>query len=1421
MLNKALKIVGVIITLMAVLFVAFVYYRGETYFKEKVNQYLAEKTDSIYQLDYDKIEIGFFDGDIKIHGLNLQFDTIKANIVLEKNPSTTFFNIKLKEFDALNFKYRKIFKEEIFEVGELRLKSPEVSTYGSLLKSEKTPSDFSESNTLNSIFKEIKINKISLENASYDIYSKLVKSTKFSKANRIDILVDQFYSNPTLIKNKRYFDIKDLAIRFLGFENILGDSIHSLKADTLDFSLKKSYLAISNLDITPKYIQKNKDYFSLKTPKLHLQLNEIDLHAFDSILVKDLTIEKPKIEFYKNSVVKSSGSSQNISELSLYDLIKKDFKKIALNHLKIKEATFHYFSALDENRLVQQVGKLNVELNGFSVDSISEKNPDKILYADDFKIDVHDFVLNIDNQTHKLTVDDFQLSSVNQNISLKNISIQPVVINKKLPESFFLTTDKILIKDIDLKKLYHHNYLEIEELLIDQVQIKNTLNSKDLTPTQNESKLQEVLAPIFNKVKAKKVHLHNASINFNDYRYPSKHGHFKGEINFDLQDLEVDVLRFKENQKVLFSRNFNFVVENYEFKSPKDVNIYQADRIELENTTNQVHIDNLKITPELEGHKALQLYNIASLLNISANHIIVKDIDFKKAVFNREFKATSFEIDHPVVDIETHKEFKKKDKIKKKFNPKEIEGVFYTALNYMPQMEVEHITIPNGKIHLKTVGKEHDVKTNIHNEFNIEINHFLFNENEMNKVGKEARLFFSDNAVFSIENQTFDLGDGVHKIMAEHLSFHSKDRSLHIHEAQMIPDVKSPKYNTVKSIYNVTIPKLDVIDVDLIKAFETDTLAIGKVLLDKAKVHLVNQSKVVKAKKFNFKDFYLPLPENVKALKLRELDVYNTVVEVYKKNQIDNNTSLKAEFEITSNWKNFALLRNRVGKQTNYKIGEAVNYMKKIHLPFDNGANLKVENLKFDRTHGQFMLNEIRFQKKDQIEVKVDELMIEGLSSEKLYDDDFEAQEITIKHPIIKIKENLNRDKKVRNEKPIRLDSINFYSSIETIFNYIEANKIKVQNADLQLGEWKQNKIDLEFDEVLINKNYDATRLLHAKNIIFNLYDFHKSSNHYDFMVDHVQFMTRPSQLLLKNIKIKPNFSKDSYRDVMKYRVDRIEAKTDYVKINEIDINKWIQQNQIFAKNIEIGTTDIEFYKDTRVPKQAKIKPLPQALLRKIKEEFYVENVELKPSLLNYSEYSGYKAEGGNVHLDSLRFFLKNITNIPEKLKENRVASGKASALFMGAGDLNVGIDFDLLAQNNQHQLKGSMTHFPLKELNNITEEAAKVRVREGETHKITFDMNLTNEKATGTVNLIYDDLNVALLNKKKFKEQKVLSGLINLFLNDESTNKQERKENIIYLKRDNQKSFIGYWWRAIVSGVKYSFGLSSKEQREFKKEKK
>lgn len=1421
MLNKTLKIIGVVCAVIIMGVLALIYYRGEIYFKDKVNDFLIEKTEGLYHLRYDKIEIGIFDGDLKIHGFNLQFDTIRANQILANDSTAVFFDIKIKEFDALNFEYKKIFREEIIQMDELRLNSPKILTYGSIGRlGTNKKSQSSYSHILKELFKEVNINKISLENAGYNIYSKLVKNVKFSNAKRIDLLVDQFHSDLSLIESKKYFDIKDLSIRFLDFESLLDDEIHALKADTLDFSLKKSYLNVSNVSVLPKYIQEEKDYFKFTVPKLYLKLKKIDLHAFDSLIINNLVLEKPQIEFYRNnrSLEKIDSSFQQFHQLNLYDLIKRDFKKIAVNHLKIDQAKFHYFLVSKSSpQLIQKVEKLDLELEQFSIDSISEKNPDKIFYADDFKINVHNFQLNLKDQIHQFKIENFQLSSSKQNVLLKDVSIQPVHLKEKMNEKFYLTTDEILMKKMDFKKLYHQKSLIMDELLLSNVDIKNDVYKKDQSKLKGDSKLREVLEPILDRVQAKKVHLQNAIIDFEDFRLLDKPGRFKGKINFQLHDLDVDIKRFRENRHVLFSKNFDLSIEDYEFKAPKDVNIYSAKRIALDNTTNQVQINGLKINPEIKGEKALQHYKIASLVNLSADEIKIDGIDFQKAVFDRELHATWFGVEQPTVAIETYKKFKRKDK---KFNPKEIEGIFYTALNYMPQIKIDRIEIPNGKIHLETVDEDQEVKTNIHNEFNIQMDHFLFNEQQMRKTGKEAKVLFSENAVFIVENQTFGIGDGVHKVTADQISFHSKNNSLYVRNAVMFPDVKSSKYKTIQGLYRVIIPQLDIIELDLIKALETDTISIGKVNLNEAKINLLNRPKAGKeGKKFNFKNFYIPLPKEIKALKLGDFNVKNTIVETYKEEVGQSNPVLKASFEITSDWKNFVLFNNGVGKETRFELDDAIYQMKRIHIPLKNKSELIMDDLNFNVMKGAFKVNHFTFKKENFIEVNIDELILNDLNPERLYYDDFDVKSVIINRPTIKIKGKSDQKSTVKKGMP-KVDSINFYSTIENIFNYVKAQSVKINDANLEIGKWKQSQINLEFEDVLIDENYYANRLLHSKNIILNVDEVKTSSHHYNFKANKITFSTNPSQLWIQNIKIEPTFSKEEYYKVMKNQVDRIEAKIDYVKINTIDILHWIENEQLFAKELEIGTSKLDLFKDKRVPKIAKIKPLPQELLSKIEKEFYIHTLNLKPSSLYYSEYSGNTPQGGKVHLDSLNLRMKNITNIPEKIAENRKVQADASALFMGAGQLNVHLEFDLLAENELQKVKGSLINFPLDHLNKIVEDAAGVRIREGHTHRLDFTMDLTDKNALGTVHLVYDSLNIALLDKERLKEQRFLSNLANLFINNHSSNKQEKKENIIYLERDDQKSFIGYWWRSIVSGVKYSFGFSSKAQREVKKSK-
>ncbi len=1409
MFNNVLKIFGGISTIAIIGALILVFFEGEIFFKDKINEFLYEKTEGIYQIKYDDIDIGFFDGDIKIYGFNLQFDTIKANKKLAVDSTSLFFNIHVKEFDILNFKYKKMFDLQEIQMNELRLNTPKISTYG-VVKLDQNNVVFSYELLLKTIFKEINIDKISFENAGYKMYSHLFNKIKFYSAKRIDILIDKFHSSSELIESNQYFEIKDLAIRFLDFNSILGDDIYTLKADTLDFSLKKSYLNMSNLSFSPFKKIENQDYFEFDIPKLNFKLKNINL--FDSIIVDELKVNEPKVRYFKREIYGNDSiiAHKDIEEFKLCELIKNKFNKVAINNLQINDANFLYYK---KENLIQKISEVDFELTNFSIDSVSEINPSKIFYSDNFKFDFNKFQLNMVGNDHIFKIDHFQISSKKKNVKLNDVTIHPNTSKSNHSEELNLNTKEIIIKNIDFKKLFNDKSLIMDELLLSNIDIEDKLYSA--REIENSLKLEDVLEPILNKVEAKKVHLNNAYIDFNDLRFENKHGKFKGEINFQLNDFNVDIKNVHKNTNVLFSDKFRLVADNYIFKSPKDVNVYKAKRVELNNYTNEILVDDVTISPELKGEYALELYDIASLINLSANQIKVKDIDFNKAVFESELFASNLKIEKPTVDITVYNKYKKH----KKFNPKEIEGVFYTALNYLPQVNINRIDIPNGEVRLKTIDDNNKIKINIHNEFNIQMDDFLFSEDELTrKEGKDnIKTFFSDNAIFTVENQIFNIGDGVHKISADEISFHSKDNSLYIKNALMYPDLNSEKYNELKELYQLKIPELDIIGFDIEKAIETnnDTISIGKVNLKGGEINLISRSKDINnQKKFTLKDFYLPLPDNIKELRLGELNVLETKVETYKKERKILKPKLKSCFNISSKWGKIILTNKGVGKGSDFKVDDASYHISNMHIPLNNQSDLKIKDLRFDVRKGDFIIKNISFNKKNEINIAIEEFILSEIDYKKLYNHDFDVKSIIINNPLIKINNSHSTSEKSFS----KIDLLNGYPIIEDFFNYIKVDNVKINNADLQINDFKQKNVNLIFEEVSIDDKFDKDRFLYTKNIILNIQDINRKFGLYDLNVDNIQLTTTPFNLKLNKIDVKPSFTKQEYINVVKDQVDRVEASIDYLSFNKIDYYKWFAEGQIIVDSIAIGPSEVDLYKDTRVKKIIKVKPLPQELLNKINKEFYVKSLIMKPSKLNYLECSGSAPGGGRVYMDSLKLYLSNITNIKTKLLDNHKMSATAQSLLMGLGELNVKLDFDMLSKNELQRIKGSLTNFPLTSLNKIIEDAAGIRIREGYTQKIEFDMNLTNEEALGSVNLKYDSLNIALLNKEHVKEQKFISGLANVALGKKSSKKQEEKDNIVYLERDDKKSFIGYWWRSILSGIIYSFGLSSKEQRDIKR---
>ena len=120
--------------------------------------------------------------------------------------------------------------------------------------------------------------------------------------------------------------------------------------------------------------------------------------------------------------------------------------------------------------------------------------------------------------------------------------------------------------------------------------------------------------------------------------------------------------------------------------------------------------------------------------------------------------------------------------------------------------------------------------------------------------------------------------------------------------------------------------------------------------------------------------------------------------------------------------------------------------------------------------------------------------------------------------------------------------------------------------------------------------------------------------------------------------------------------------------------------------------------------------------------------------------------------------------------------------------------------------------------LNPVLEPLASVSMRSGQVDRFEFSFSADNTKATGQLFFGYNDMKISVLEKKNgnTKEAKFASFLANsLLLRSKNPRGKELLPDEINFTRDQRRSVLNYWWKAVFSGVRNTLGIKEEKQEE------
>ncbi len=271
------------------------------------------------------------------------------------------------------------------------------------------------------------------------------------------------------------------------------------------------------------------------------------------------------------------------------------------------------------------------------------------------------------------------------------------------------------------------------------------------------------------------------------------------------------------------------------------------------------------------------------------------------------------------------------------------------------------------------------------------------------------------------------------------------------------------------------------------------------------------------------------------------------------------------------------------------------------------------------------------------------------------------------------------------------------------------------------------------------------------------------------------------------------------------------------IELSGIDENLWLEENIISARRLKIGKTNASIFRDKRFPfNHSQRPPWPQDLLKNISQPFVFDSLVLAPSNILYSELLDASDQPGTISFNRLALKTGRISNIPEIIGSQKYLEIDASAHINQNAPVSARLTFDLASANYAHTLSGSMEPVAFSNFNSMIEKSAPVTVESGQINRFDFDFELNDKFATGDLYFGYDNFKISILqfSDDGSKKSKLASFWANkMVLNSKNPKgNQFSPEKVIY-ERDNERSIINYWWKAIFTGTKQTLGLKTEEQ--------
>ena len=371
----------------------------------------------------------------------------------------------------------------------------------------------------------------------------------------------------------------------------------------------------------------------------------------------------------------------------------------------------------------------------------------------------------------------------------------------------------------------------------------------------------------------------------------------------------------------------------------------------------------------------------------------------------------------------------------------------------------------------------------------------------------------------------------------------------------------------------------------------------------------------------------------------------------------------------------------------------------------------------------------------------------------------------------------------------------------------------------------KFNDVSIHVNDVLIDSStqFDTDRFLFAKSVLLSTsgYTFPTPDSLYFFKAQNISVSGEKHTLTALNVQLEPRQSREQFKKKLTYQKERYDIKIPRLTLTGVDWYGLVNQEKLFAKDVNIYEPEFDIYFDRSLPvsPEVEMQNFPSQLIMKLPFPILFNKVNVHHLDLIYGEFNPVISKSGAIYFDDINCTINNITNVPEKIRQNKFMTLKADALFMHKVPTTIHIQFDLAGyKGGLFTADIKMATIDSQTTNQVAVPLGGFSLKTGIMKEASAHISGDNYNATTRSVILYNDLKLNPLKKDPGSpgslKKKTVTGIIaNTFLikNDNPSKGEAARIAEVSHKRKVNTSFFSLLWKTILTGILKTIGLPVK----------